>query len=120
MKKLFLTFTLLIASLSSYSYEFTSSGDSHIETRKSDGRKVLFINGDTAKDLYTDLLSREDYVESVLGSNRPTEGAKELRHVDDYFGEWLCMDLTTIKNKDLMKHFKSSNFCRIIVNPGKE
>lgn len=97
-------------------WEITSNGKSQINTLNSSGRKILWIDGDTARDIYEALKQQAGYFEfdDFFGGDpcKMVASSREFKK-----SQWLCINFKTeagIKNNSAL--YK----CRTILVEGQQ
>lgn len=121
MKKQFIINTLAICaclfltSSRAFAWETTSDGVTHIETLIESGKKVLWIQGDTAQDLYQTLKFKDGYRETVDKKQNMVLLTNKNKPND-----WLCINIVGELSDLQVKAEMTKYNCRQIVAIGTE
>lgn len=115
MKKFVLTVFISFCASHAMAWEITSNGKSQMNTLNSKGRKILWIDGDTARDIYEALKQEPSYFEfDYTFGGEPVKAvatSKELKK-----SPWLCISFRTEAGvKDNSALYK----CRTILVEGQ-
>jgi len=109
MRNIILICSLIMCS-TSFAFETTSVGISHIETVKETGRKILWVTGDTAKDLYEALVTKDGYTEK---EDSRISKATTLSD-DNNFNDWYCIRIN-VELEEFQKQSGMTKYnCRTI------